>query len=386
MTAETNDVRVVIADPLGDEIVDGLTAIGLAVSSPDKPLSPAQLSSELAGASILIVGNSPVLRGAIERASSLALIARVGEGPGQVDVKAASDRGVVVSHTPAFDAESRAERLVTLIGMLDAGIDLTNGFSGVGRGLRQSALGIAGSGPASAAVAAAAAAMGMRVRAWSPELTSARASETGAGFVDSFDGLIARSDVLCLMEPAASLTTERVAALKDGAQLLVGRAGVAVDIDAISKRLSAGSLGLGALHDSVDEQATTLLRDTGGAIILDGGQLDTFQSRCSAGIMLTQSVRELLRHQPASYALNLIEPTPGSTLLLVRHSTDTSCIASLFGQLRSAEIRLTDIDNRLFVGGETAVSRIRLCAPPSPSLLQRLAATRGVIAIDAITA
>jgi len=376
------EINVLVADPLQEDILEGLRAIGLEVVSPERSLSPEELSTGLTSASILVVGDSPVMRGAIERAENLVLIARVGEGGGNVDLAAASDRGIVVTHTPGFDASSRATRLMTAAGMLDAGIGVS---AHAGRGLGQSAFGIVGGSPAAIALATAASAMGMRVRAWGPGLTSARASEAGARYVDSLDALLADNNVLCLLDPAGSLDASRVAALPEGAHVLVGHAGVSVDVDGIAKRLTAGTLQLAGLHDSLDDAAQQKLTKTGAAIFLTADQLATHESQRTAGLMVTQSVREMLRHQPASYALNLDGDDGSSTLLIVRHSTEADCVASLFSQLRDGEIAVTHVDNRIFAGGATAISRMRLSGPPGPALMQRLQTTRGVIAADAIT-
>ncbi len=111
--------QVVIANPVGEELVEGLRSIGLDVHSPDKALTPELLSSQLEDASILIVTDTPVLRGAIERAASLALIVRVGEGPGKVDVNAASERGgggATEIARPATGADPRSTEVAAVNG------------------------------------------------------------------------------------------------------------------------------------------------------------------------------------------------------------------------------------------------------------------------------
>src|SRR5690606_14501156 len=95
-----------------------IRALGVDVDyQPD--LSPQQLVESLPGHGVLIVRGTRVSAEAIEAAPTLNLIVRAGAGTGNIDVSAASARGVYVANTPGKNASAVAELALTLMGALD---------------------------------------------------------------------------------------------------------------------------------------------------------------------------------------------------------------------------------------------------------------------------
>lgn len=381
MTAQNDGKgRVIATDPLSEELIDALASIGLTPESPPKGLSPTDLGPLLGEVEVLIVGDSPVAKGALERAPRLGHIARMGAGPGHIDVRVACDRGVLITHAPACDAEARADRLLMLISMLDAGI-AQGGASG--RGLQSSRLGVVGDGEAASMLARSAIALGVRVRAWSPELTPARAVESGATYVDGLSALADQSDILCLTEPGFEVDSAVVNALPAGAHLVFG-APTKIALTSLTEAMADGKIGVAALHDALPDDCAKFAAGQ-GATILSAEHLCTARTRSNVALSVMQSVRAYLRHQPAHAALNLAETEASPTILVVRHSTSAEALAGLFSQLKTADLKVSQLDNRVFHGGQSAMTRISLNAPPSPVVLQRLRGITGVIAVDAIT-
>src|SRR5918992_3778137 len=108
-------MKIVIADDLPASAVDLLRAEGWEVdATPGRP--PAQLTQDLVDADALVVRSATkVTAGLIASASQLRVIARAGTGVDNVDVAAASARGIVVMNAPGANSVSVAEHAMALM-------------------------------------------------------------------------------------------------------------------------------------------------------------------------------------------------------------------------------------------------------------------------------
>ena len=177
-------MRILIADKLSTRPLEQLSFLGLKLDyRPD--LDADELVRALADVNILVVRSTKVTREAIEAAPSLNLIVRAGAGVNNIDVDAASDRGIYVSNCPGKNGAAVAEltmglmvaldrRLVEATTSLREGRWSKNEFSEA-PGLFGRRMGIAGFGAIGRMVAGRAQAFGMPVTAWSRSLTVARA-------------------------------------------------------------------------------------------------------------------------------------------------------------------------------------------------------------------
>ena len=375
-------LSVVVADPFHEEELAGLHALGLALVAPERSLTPEELVGACAEADLVVVRDSPILRHLIEKSTRLSMIARVGHGAGNVDVKAASERGVIVTHTPNFDATARAERLIMLASLADTRL-LDEGSAHIARGLHLSSLGVVGDGEAAMNLVTVAVVMGMKVRMWSPTLTIARATEVGGRHVGSLEELLSTCRLVAVMGPTNSLDDGHIEAIAEGGTLLLGSPNTELPIDAVMDRLRRETLDVLGLHDSIDASLKQRL-ESHGARFLSERQLTSVNSRRNVDIMLTRSVSEFLQRKRMSLALNLDPPQQSYTTLVFRHTMSAQMLAALFSQLAEAGVRIIGIDSRAFSTEASAITRVHVDAPPTPAVMTRLRTSRGVLGADTV--
>ena len=201
-------------------------------------------------------------REALNALPELRLIA-VTAGPHRIDIKAATDLGIVVAMTPAVSFASIAEYVFGLVIALARGIvpaDLAlrqRRWDPVpGLELEGKTLGILGLGRTGTAVAKCAAAFGLRVIAWGPTLTPERASASGA-LMASEEELFRTADIVSVHLRRSEMSHQfvnatRLALMKPSALLIdISWAGI-VDREALAASLRSGRLA-GAALDLCDD-------------------------------------------------------------------------------------------------------------------------------------
>lgn len=191
-------------------------------------------------------------RSVIEKLPKLRLIASTAMRNAAIDMKAAAERGIVVSGTSAGNYAT-AELTIGLMLAVARSIPLEDGNMRAGRWqttvgmeLQGKTLGLLGLGRLGGAVAKVAAALGMKLIAWSQNLTEARAAEIGAQRVEK-DELFKQADVLSvhlvLSDRSRGLVGPReLTLMKRGAILINTSRGPIVDEDALVKALQSGWL------------------------------------------------------------------------------------------------------------------------------------------------
>src|SRR5580693_1698319 len=195
---------------------------------------------------ILIRSATKLTAELIDRATNMRAIGRAGVGVDNVDVDAATKRGIVVANAPQSNVVTAAEHTMALLLALarnipQAYISLTAGkwerskFSGVE--LYEKTLGILGFGRIGQLVAQRARGFGMRVVAFDPYVGAERYRELGVEKAESSDDVYAAADFLTLHLPKTPdtwgwLDAEALAKCKDGVRILnVARGPLLVDDD-----------------------------------------------------------------------------------------------------------------------------------------------------------
>ena len=210
---------------------------------------------------ILIRSATKLTAEVIAKAANLKAIGRAGVGVDNVDVAAATKRGIVVANAPQSNVVTAAEHTMALLLALARNIpqahkSLTEGrwerskFSGVE--LLEKTLGILGFGRIGQLVAQRARGFGMRVVAFDPFVSAERYRELGVEKADSSDELYAQADFLTLHLPKTPetegwLDAEALAKCKDGVRILnVARGPLIVDED-LQAALDSGKVAGAAL-------------------------------------------------------------------------------------------------------------------------------------------
>jgi D-3-phosphoglycerate dehydrogenase len=253
-------VKIVIADDLPASAADLLRAEGWEVDA-KAGRSLDQLKQDLADADALIIRSATKVTAAlIEAAPRLRVIARAGTGVDNVDVTAASRRGVVVMNAPGANSISVAELAIGLMLALARHVTAADAAMKqgkwekkkfVGEELRDKTLGLAGLGRIGQEVARRARAFGMRVVAHDPFIAAQVAEDLGVELV-SMDDVFARADYLSLHLPSTPATrnivnAERLARAKAGIRIVNTARGDLVDETALADAIESGRVAGAAL-------------------------------------------------------------------------------------------------------------------------------------------
>ena len=221
-------------------------------------IGPGAPIEQLATCDAALDPGAPWTAARIDQAPRLRVISRIGVGYDNIDVQAATQRGIVVCYTPHGPTLSTAEHAVALIFAVAKTVAYadreirrgrwhTHFFTLKGMELRDRVLGLVGLGRIGGHVAQIMQAVGMRVIALDPMLTAEKALQLGLQKVDSLSELLARSDVVSLHAPATAETrhlinTSRLQAMKPGAILINTARGSLVDEHALADALRSGHL------------------------------------------------------------------------------------------------------------------------------------------------
>src|ERR1700722_7865581 len=196
-------MKIIVADKISPHGVQLLMGSGWQVSQP----AAAALAAELADADALIVRSATrVTEELLARAPKLRIVGRAGVGVDNIDLDAATRRGILVVNTPGSSATSVAEHALALMLAMARSVPQLNAAMHAGRWekagsagaeLRGKVLGLVGLGRVGAEVAQRARALGMKVVAYDPYLSPERAKEWGVELVE-LAALLAQSDYVSL--------------------------------------------------------------------------------------------------------------------------------------------------------------------------------------------
>lgn len=258
------DVRILVADDLGAEGMEMLKAAGEVTLKTG--MDEDTLRATLPGYHAVIVRSATtVTRRSMELAEDLIVIGRAGIGIDNIDVPAATERGVYVMNTPLAAAVTTAELAISILMSLARKIPAADaklkagGWDKklfVGTELRGKTFGVIGLGKIGGVVADLGVGLRMNVIGHDPAL----ADDAGPEGVErvSFDDLLARSDFVSIHVPKLPATTgllnaEGFAKMKDGARLVNASRGGIVDQAAMIDALQSGKLA-GAAVDVFDSE------------------------------------------------------------------------------------------------------------------------------------
>src|SRR3954464_12498866 len=261
--------KVRISDSLSPRAVEIFRERGVEVDVKTglKPDEIKQIIGEYDG--LAIRSSTKVTKDLLSAAPRLKVVGRAGIGVDNVDVPAATARGVVVMNTPFGNSITTAEHAIAMMFALarqipaadistHAGKWEKNRFMGVE--ITGKVLGVIGCGNIGSIVAARAIGLHMRVIAYDPFLSPERAQDIGVEKID-LDDLLTRADFITLHTPMTAqtkniLSAENLAKTKKGVRIINCARGGLVDEVALRKLLDSGHVAGGAFDVFTTEPAT----------------------------------------------------------------------------------------------------------------------------------
>jgi D-3-phosphoglycerate dehydrogenase len=259
-------MKIVIADGLPTSAIDILQQPNWNIDG-RQARPAAELIADLKDADALVVRSATkVTREMIEGAPKLRVIARAGTGVDNVDVPAATARGIVVMNAPGANSLSVAELAMGLVLSMARNIPAADASMKAskwekskfaGAEIRSKTLGLVGLGRIGQEVAARAHAFEMSVIAHDPFISAEMAAALGVELV-SLDDLCARADYISLHVPALPSTkhlfnADRFATCKRGVRIINTARGELIDENALADAIERGQVA-GAGLDVFDPE------------------------------------------------------------------------------------------------------------------------------------
>ena len=256
----------------------------------------------------------------VDAGSNLRVVARAGIGLDNVDVEAATRRGVMVVNAPQSNILSAGEHTMALLlslarnvpqadAALRAGAWERERFQGVE--LHGKTLGIVGLGRVGTMVAQRALAFGMRLLAYDPYVSRERARELGIELMPDLGALLVQADFVTIHLPRTSETEaligeRELGLMKEDARIVNTARGGIIDEEALASALRSGRLA-GAALDVFDGEPVTEhpLFALPNVVVTPHLGAATREAQDKAGIAIAEMVRLALRGEFVPYAVNV---------------------------------------------------------------------------------
>jgi D-3-phosphoglycerate dehydrogenase / 2-oxoglutarate reductase len=255
----------------------------------------------------------------LERAERLKVIGRAGVGVDNVDVEAATRRGIVVANAPESTVTSAAEHTIGLLVALARNIPQAHAALKQGRWERSQwggveldgkTLGVLGFGRIGQQVARRALGLGMRVIAYDPFVAKERFRELGAERAETPDQVLAAAEFLTLHLPLTTetrgfLNREAIDKLPDGARVVNAARGELVDEEALAEALRSGKLAAAALDVYSQEPYSGPLLELDNVVATPHLAASTEEAQDRAGVIVAEQVAAALEGAVVTNAVNI---------------------------------------------------------------------------------
>src|SRR4028118_1694019 len=274
--------KVLVSDPIDQVGIDILSQV--ATVDIKTNLSPEQLPQIIPEYDALMIrSGSRITKEIIDAGTQLKIIGRAGVGVDNVDVPAATRRGIVVVNSPEGNTIAAAEHAIAMMLSMSRHIPEANASVKGGKWERnrfigvevyKKTLGIVGLGKIGSHLAAAAKAMGMKLLAYDPFISTERAEQLGCRLVE-LELLMRESDYITLHIPKTPETlhlinAEVLSKMKPTARIINCARGGIIDEAALAEAIKEGKIAGAALdvYEQEPLQADSPLRSVGQNLAL----------------------------------------------------------------------------------------------------------------------
>jgi D-3-phosphoglycerate dehydrogenase len=358
-------MKVLISDKMSPEGIQYLEDQGsfTVVNRPGMP--PEELLKEVSDASALIVrSKTKVTPDVIEAAKELKVIGRAGAGVDNIDLEAATGRGIVVMNTPGGNSVSAGEHAFALMIALARRIPfahssmkqgLWNKSAFMGKELLHKTLGVVGIGKIGSVVAQRGAGFQMKVLAYDPFVSEAYAADLGVELC-SLDELFQKSDFISLHLPANEKTkhlinSDTLNQMKDGVFLVNAARGALVNEVDLIAALEEGKLAGAALDVfETEPDVNAKIRELENVVLTPHIAGSTSEAQAKVGTAIAVQISNYLRDNLIVNAVNFPSLSSQEQSNLEPFIKLGEKLGSFIGQI--SEIRISEIGLRYY--GELA--------------------------------
>ena len=318
------DAKVLIKERIADPAVELLqrdfeVELGLEMSDDE-------LAERIGEFDAILIRSGTKLTGdLIERAERLRVIGRAGAGVDNVDVEAATRRGIVVANAPESNSVAAAEHTIAMVLALSRNVpqahaSLTGGAwersRFAGNELYGKTLGVLGFGRIGQLVAQRALAFEMEVVGYDKFVSAERFRELGVDGVPTTDELYARADIVTVHLPKTPETlnwinADAIAKMREGVRIVNCARGELVDLDALLEGLESGRVAGAALDVFPEEPPADhpiLRRDD--VVVTPHLGASTAEAQDRAGVVTAEQVQAALTGGVVTNAVNIAAVRP----------------------------------------------------------------------------
>ena len=314
--------RVLVADPISPKGIELLENGGQLLVDVKTGLKETELVAIVSDYNALVVrSQTKVTANVINAAKRLKAIGRAGVGVDNVDVDAATRRGVIVMNTPGGNTISTAEHAFSLLVSIARSIPQAHASVKEGKWDRKSfegvelqgkTIGIFGMGRIGTEIARRAMAFGMRPVAYDPYLSPSRARSLQVELFEDLNDVLARADFLTMHMPLTPETkhlinAERIAKMKSGVRIVNCARGGLIDEQALYEALKTGKVAAAALdvYETEPPPADFPLRSLPNIVFTPHLGASTTEAQESVGIEIAESIRSVLLDGVIRNAVNV---------------------------------------------------------------------------------
>ncbi len=350
--------KVLVSDPIDQTGIDILSQV--AQVDVRTGLPPAELKAIIGDYDALMIrSGTQVTAEVIEAATKLRIIGRAGVGVDNVDVPAATKRGVIVVNSPEGNTIAAAEHALALMLSLSRHVPhahastMAGGWDRktyVGNELYKKKLGVVGLGKIGSHVARVAKAMGMEVMAYDPFISAERAQQLQVRLM-ALPALFAEADYVSLHLPRTPETenlvnAELLATMKPTARIVNCARGGIVDEAALAEAVQKGVIGGAALDVYAKEPlaADSPLRSVTQRLILTPHLgASTEEAQENVAVDVAEQIRDVLLGLPARSAVNIPGLTPEVMEQLKPHLQLAETLGLLLSQLAGGDVEQLEV-------------------------------------------
>jgi D-3-phosphoglycerate dehydrogenase / 2-oxoglutarate reductase len=354
-------MKILISDSLSEEGIEYLrNQPGFEVAN-QPGLSPQDLLEAIRDAEALIVrSKTKATREVIEAGPKLRVIGRAGAGVDNIDLQAATRRGIVVMNTPGGNSVSAAEHAFALmlalarkIPFADASLRAGNWNKSafVGLELQGKTLGVLGLGKIGSVLARRALDFQMRVVAYDPFVSEKYVEDMGAEILP-LDEVLRRSDFISLHLPSNEKTIglicrKTIDLMKKGAGLINTARGRLIVEDDLADALEEGKL-MGAALDVFENepQIHPRLRASDRVVLTPHIAGSTVEAQAKVGYDIAVQISDYLQHEVIMNAVNFPSITPKEMSEIQPYAQLGEKLGSFIAQF--SQLRLNEIGIRYY--------------------------------------
>lgn len=339
-------MKILVAEAISD---NGIALLREAHEVDVRKLSPAELLEVVDQYDALITrSETKVTAEVLARGSRLKVVGRAGVGVDNIDVEAATERGVIVVNVPGANTLSTAEHTFGLLIAVARHIPQAHyalAHQGrwdrktyVGTELYGKTLGIIGLGRIGSELAVRARAFGMKVLAYDPFVPAGRAEQLGVVVVPEIPELLPQVDFLSIhaaktKDSAKLIRATELALMKKTARIINCARGGMVDEEALCEALKAGRVGGAALDVFATEPCTdSPLFGLPNVIVTPHLSASTVEAQDANGTYVAQYVLRALAGELVPEAVNLPQVPRDEAQILVQHLPLAEALGSFLAQ------------------------------------------------------